>query len=416
MGARQAAHGQGEGREVVLPRLVGDRDLRRLGLFLLRGGGRRHRGDQCGAGDPGGDTGAFGQGHALSSQHGALSTRAWLQPARKGQRASPISRRTTRRPAEQVNTLLTCASSGWKRQPVVHDDRGAGRAGRRVHAHAALLGRRGADPLRPHGRRLPVVRSRRSARRRADPGPARGRRRPGHHPVDPRGPARPRRRRHRPRRHHRRPHHPAALPALGAARRGVDPQAHRQGAAAHVRPRQPHRRTAPADHHRPCRRGVRRPRRSRPRRREDAHGDARPPGRPVNRAGGGVGGAGPAGAGPGVPGPGAGDGRRRRRLCPARRGRRRIGRRRDGARRRRPRRRGRPDSPEAAGVVERIAPEGDRAALADQLERFTDARVERYWALLGVVNGWPAWPSQIPAFEWFIAALPRDVTGVAGTR
>lgn len=64
-----------------------------------------------------------------------------------------------------------------------------------------------------------------------------------------------------------------------------------------------------------------------------------------------------------------------------------------------------PTSPEAAEVVDRIAPEGDRAALADQLERFTDARVDRYWALLGVINGWPAWPSQIPAFEWFIAAL-----------
>lgn len=64
-----------------------------------------------------------------------------------------------------------------------------------------------------------------------------------------------------------------------------------------------------------------------------------------------------------------------------------------------------PTSPEAGEVVERIAPQGDRAALADQLDRFTDARVDRYWALLAVVNGWPAWPSQIPAFEWFITAL-----------
>jgi DNA-binding transcriptional MerR regulator len=64
-----------------------------------------------------------------------------------------------------------------------------------------------------------------------------------------------------------------------------------------------------------------------------------------------------------------------------------------------------PTSAEAYAVVERIAPQGDRAALADQIERFTDARVERYWALLAVINGWPAWPSQIPAFEWFITAL-----------
>jgi DNA-binding transcriptional MerR regulator len=64
-----------------------------------------------------------------------------------------------------------------------------------------------------------------------------------------------------------------------------------------------------------------------------------------------------------------------------------------------------PASEEAAQVVHRIAPEADPAALADQLERFTDARVERYWALLAVINGWPAWPSQIPAFEWVITAL-----------
>ena len=68
-----------------------------------------------------------------------------------------------------------------------------------------------------------------------------------------------------------------------------------------------------------------------------------------------------------------------------------------------------PASPQAAAVVARILeaipPVRDRAALADRLARFTDARVERYWALVGRVNGWPAWPSAIPAFEWFVAAL-----------
>lgn len=64
-----------------------------------------------------------------------------------------------------------------------------------------------------------------------------------------------------------------------------------------------------------------------------------------------------------------------------------------------------PMSTEAAEVVQRIAPADDRAALASQLERFTDARIERYWALLGVINGWPAWPAQTPAFEWLTAAL-----------
>lgn len=64
-----------------------------------------------------------------------------------------------------------------------------------------------------------------------------------------------------------------------------------------------------------------------------------------------------------------------------------------------------PKSAEASEVVARISPQEDRAALADQLERFTDARVDRYWALLGVINGWPAWSSQAPAFGWFITAL-----------
>jgi DNA-binding transcriptional MerR regulator len=64
-----------------------------------------------------------------------------------------------------------------------------------------------------------------------------------------------------------------------------------------------------------------------------------------------------------------------------------------------------PTSAEASEIVERIAPGADRSTLADQLERFTDARVDRYWALLGIINGWPAWPSQIPAFEWFVTAL-----------
>jgi DNA-binding transcriptional MerR regulator len=46
-----------------------------------------------------------------------------------------------------------------------------------------------------------------------------------------------------------------------------------------------------------------------------------------------------------------------------------------------------------------------RAELLAQLERFSDRRVERYWQLLGVVNGWPAQPSRVPAYEWLAAAL-----------
>ncbi len=46
-----------------------------------------------------------------------------------------------------------------------------------------------------------------------------------------------------------------------------------------------------------------------------------------------------------------------------------------------------------------------RAALADRLATFTDRRVERYWQLLGVLNGWPQRTPSVPAFEWLIAAL-----------
>jgi DNA-binding transcriptional MerR regulator len=53
----------------------------------------------------------------------------------------------------------------------------------------------------------------------------------------------------------------------------------------------------------------------------------------------------------------------------------------------------RPDTPEL------------RAATAERFASGTDTRVERYWQLLGVINGWPAWPTMTPAFEWAIDAL-----------
>jgi DNA-binding transcriptional MerR regulator len=46
-----------------------------------------------------------------------------------------------------------------------------------------------------------------------------------------------------------------------------------------------------------------------------------------------------------------------------------------------------------------------RAELADQLATFSDRRVERYWQLIGRINGWPEQPSHVPAYEWFIAGL-----------
>jgi DNA-binding transcriptional MerR regulator len=46
-----------------------------------------------------------------------------------------------------------------------------------------------------------------------------------------------------------------------------------------------------------------------------------------------------------------------------------------------------------------------RSLLADRLATFTDARVERYWVLLAVLNGWPSWEPSVPAVDWWIAAL-----------
>jgi len=65
-----------------------------------------------------------------------------------------------------------------------------------------------------------------------------------------------------------------------------------------------------------------------------------------------------------------------------------------------------PDSAGAARIVDDIVPAGtDRAGLAEMIETFSDRRVERYWSLLGVLNGWPARPAIVPAAQWFAAAL-----------
>ena len=68
-----------------------------------------------------------------------------------------------------------------------------------------------------------------------------------------------------------------------------------------------------------------------------------------------------------------------------------------------------PGSPEGKAVLDRIVPPGipaaERAGILAQLETFTDARVERYWQLLAILNGQPVPPSVMPAFDWLIAAL-----------
>ncbi len=68
-----------------------------------------------------------------------------------------------------------------------------------------------------------------------------------------------------------------------------------------------------------------------------------------------------------------------------------------------------PGSAEGKAVLDRIVPPDtppdDRARLLSTLETFTDARIERYWQLLAIINGWATPPSAVPAFEWLIAAL-----------
>jgi len=68
-----------------------------------------------------------------------------------------------------------------------------------------------------------------------------------------------------------------------------------------------------------------------------------------------------------------------------------------------------PASPAGQAVLGRIVapgtPAAERTAILRQLETFTDARVERYWQLLAILNGQPVPPSVVPAFEWLIAAL-----------
>jgi len=67
-----------------------------------------------------------------------------------------------------------------------------------------------------------------------------------------------------------------------------------------------------------------------------------------------------------------------------------------------------PASAEAEAVIRRVLPDVEpagRAAVARQIETFTDARVERYWQLVAVINGWNAFPSTTPAFQWLIEAL-----------
>lgn len=66
-----------------------------------------------------------------------------------------------------------------------------------------------------------------------------------------------------------------------------------------------------------------------------------------------------------------------------------------------------PRSPEAAEILDRIVEDASakRAAVAAKLATFASGRVNRYWELVGIINGWPPFPSTYRAYEWVIAAL-----------
>ncbi|WP_092619067.1 MerR family transcriptional regulator [Jiangella sp. DSM 45060] len=78
-----------------------------------------------------------------------------------------------------------------------------------------------------------------------------------------------------------------------------------------------------------------------------------------------------------------------------------------------------PTSPEGQLVVDQLAPRfahargvdddaGFRRELGEQIALFSDRRVERYWELVGIINGWPAAQvssGSVAAMEWFAQAL-----------
>jgi DNA-binding transcriptional MerR regulator len=68
-----------------------------------------------------------------------------------------------------------------------------------------------------------------------------------------------------------------------------------------------------------------------------------------------------------------------------------------------------PASPEAGEVIEQVLKgpltAAERRDLRQRLETFNDVRVERYWQLLAVLHGRPAFPAAAAACDWFIEAL-----------
>jgi hypothetical protein len=68
-----------------------------------------------------------------------------------------------------------------------------------------------------------------------------------------------------------------------------------------------------------------------------------------------------------------------------------------------------PASPAGKAVLDRVVPpdwpRAEREHLLVQGETFTDERVERYWQLIGILNGRPPFTPRVPAFRWLLSAL-----------
>lgn len=58
-----------------------------------------------------------------------------------------------------------------------------------------------------------------------------------------------------------------------------------------------------------------------------------------------------------------------------------------------------------AGPADDPADPAFRLRLGERLASGTDARAERYWQLLAVMNGWPEVPTTTPAWRWLAEAL-----------
>ncbi|GAA5164757.1 MULTISPECIES: MerR family transcriptional regulator [Amycolatopsis] len=66
-----------------------------------------------------------------------------------------------------------------------------------------------------------------------------------------------------------------------------------------------------------------------------------------------------------------------------------------------------PSSPEGRALADEAAGAlgMDKRTLADRIDEGNDARAERYWQLMAIMNGWPPIPTRYPSVEWLVAAL-----------